>query len=303
MTSPTLLSLDDVHVDYEGIISALRGVSLDVHHREIVALLGSNGAGKTTTLKAASALLEAERGAITQGAVRFSDLPPTRLTPRGLAQAGLVQVLEGRRCFSHLSVHENLISGTLARRTPRAQADADIARIYELFPRLKERISSPAGFLSGGEQQMLAIGRALMLRPRLLLLDEPSIGLAPQIVREIFDAIAQLNRAERARRVAHRAPRGLARERPCGAGRQRRRALAPRGHPAFLSRPRRVRAGSSRDPQGNAARRTCQLTKSSTLHEPSYSRFPPSVCFPCRRSASAILGRLGCLTAHSRRAF
>ena len=217
MTRPTLLSLDDVHVDYEGIISALRGVSLDVHDREIVALLGSNGAGKTTTLKAASALLEAERGAITQGAVRFSDLPAGRLTPRGLAQAGLVQVLEGRRCFSHLSVHENLVSGTLALRAPRAQADADIARVYELFPRLKERVSSPAGFLSGGEQQMLAIGRALMLRPRLLLLDEPSIGLAPQIVREIFDAIAQLNQrdglsvliaeqnARAALRIAHRA--------------------------------------------------------------------------------------------------
>jgi branched-chain amino acid transport system ATP-binding protein len=197
MTRPTpLLSLEDVHVDYEGIISALRGVSLDVHDGEIVALLGSNGAGKTTTLKAASALLEAERGAITRGAVRFADLPPRRLTPRGLAQAGLVQVLEGRRCFSHLSVHENLVSGTLARRTPRAQIDADIARIYELFPRLKERVSSSAGFLSGGEQQMLAIGRALMLRPRLLLLDEPSIGLAPQIVREIFDAIAELNRRD-----------------------------------------------------------------------------------------------------------
>jgi branched-chain amino acid transport system ATP-binding protein len=217
MTSPTLLSLDDVHVDYEGIISALRGVSLHVHDREIVALLGSNGAGKTTTLKAASALLEAERGAITRGAVHFAGLPSAQLTPRGLAQAGLVQVLEGRRCFSHLSVHENLVSGTLARRTPRAQVDASIARIYELFPRLKERISSPAGFLSGGEQQMLAIGRALMSGPRLLLLDEPSIGLAPQIVREIFDAIAQLNQrdglgvliaeqnARAALRIAHRA--------------------------------------------------------------------------------------------------
>ena len=218
MTQRTpLLSLDDVHVDYEGIISALRGVSLGVHEGEIVALLGSNGAGKTTTLKAASALLEAERGAITRGSVRFSDLPPRRLTPRGLAQAGLVQVLEGRRCFSHLSVHENLLSGTLACRAPRAEAEAGLERAYVLFPRLRERMASPAGFLSGGEQQMLAIGRALMLRPRLLLLDEPSIGLAPQLVREIFDAISQLNRegglsvliaeqnARAALRIAHRA--------------------------------------------------------------------------------------------------
>ena len=197
MTDRTsLLSLDDVHVDYEGIISALRGVSLAVHPGEIVALLGSNGAGKTTTLKAASALLEAERGALTSGTVRFADLPPRAHTARGLARAGLVQVLEGRRCFPHLSVHENLISGTLARRSSRQQADADLERVYALFPRLRERIGASAGFLSGGEQQMLAIGRALMLRPRLLLLDEPSIGLAPQLVREIFDAIAQLNQRD-----------------------------------------------------------------------------------------------------------
>ncbi|HWO10382.1 MAG TPA: ABC transporter ATP-binding protein [Polyangiaceae bacterium] len=211
-----LLSVDDVHVDYEGIISALRGVSLDVRRGEIVALLGSNGAGKTTTLKAASGLLEAERGAITRGSIRFADLP-RRLDPRGLARAGLVQVLEGRRCFSHLSVHENLLSGTLVRRLRRGEAEADLEQVYALFPRLKERVASSAGFLSGGEQQMLAIGRALMLRPRLLLLDEPSIGLAPQIVREIFDAISRLNRegglsvliaeqnARAALRIAHRA--------------------------------------------------------------------------------------------------
>jgi branched-chain amino acid transport system ATP-binding protein len=193
-TTP-LLSLDDLHVDYEGIISALRGVSLAVFPGEIVALLGSNGAGKTTTLKAASALLQAERGAITQGRVRFAGAPE-RATPRQLAQAGLVQVLEGRRCFAHLSVHENLISGTLARRASRREATAESERIYALFPRLKVRIDAPAGLLSGGEQQMLAIGRALMLRPKLLLLDEPSIGLAPQIVREIFEVIAELNRKD-----------------------------------------------------------------------------------------------------------
>jgi branched-chain amino acid transport system ATP-binding protein len=194
--TPPLLSLVDVHVDYEGIISALRGVSLDVFPGEIVALLGSNGAGKTTTLKAASGLLDAERGAITQGRVRFADVPGERPSARPLARAGLIQVLEGRRCFAHLSVHENLISGALVRRASRQEMASDAERIYSLFPRLKVRIASAAGLLSGGEQQMLAIGRALMARPRLLLLDEPSIGLAPQIVQEIFDVITRLNRTE-----------------------------------------------------------------------------------------------------------
>jgi branched-chain amino acid transport system ATP-binding protein len=192
--TPPLLELDDIHVDYEGIISALRGVSLSVGRGEIVALLGSNGAGKTTTLKAASGLLEAERGAVTRGSVRFDHLHGAGLDPRRLVQAGLVQVLEGRRCFAHLSVHENLVSGALGRRASRAEVAADAERIYALFPRLSLRVGSAAGLLSGGEQQMLAIGRALMVRPRLLLLDEPSIGLAPQIVQEIFDVITRLNR-------------------------------------------------------------------------------------------------------------
>jgi branched-chain amino acid transport system ATP-binding protein len=191
-----LLSLDDVHVDYDGIVSALRGVSLTVFEGEIVALLGSNGAGKTTTLKAASSLLEAERGAITRGRVRFADVPEHTQDPRRLVQAGLVQVLEGRRCFAHLSVRENLLSGALGRKSSRQAATADAERIYSLFPRLSLRKESPAGLLSGGEQQMLAIGRALMLRPRLLLLDEPSIGLAPQVVREIFEVVAALNRSD-----------------------------------------------------------------------------------------------------------
>jgi branched-chain amino acid transport system ATP-binding protein len=194
--TPPLLQLDDIHVDYDGIISALRGVSLHVARGEIVALLGSNGAGKTTTLKAASGLLGAERGAITRGAVVFDGQRGAELDARGLVQAGLVQVLEGRRCFPHLSVHENLLTGALARRASRAEAAADAERIYASFPRLTQRIGSPAGLLSGGEQQMLAIGRALMVRPRLLLLDEPSIGLAPQIVQEIFDVITELNRSQ-----------------------------------------------------------------------------------------------------------
>jgi branched-chain amino acid transport system ATP-binding protein len=190
-TAAPLLSLEDVFVDYEGIISALRGVSFDVYPGEIVALLGSNGAGKSTTLAAASGLLEAQRGAITRGQVKF-DGQAARWGARRLARAGLVQVLEGRHCFPHLSVHENLLSGALVRRVSRREAAAEAERVYSLFPRLKVRVSASAGLLSGGEQQMLAIGRALMVKPKLLLLDEPSIGLAPQVVSEIFDAISAL---------------------------------------------------------------------------------------------------------------
>jgi branched-chain amino acid transport system ATP-binding protein len=191
-TESPLLSLQDVFVDYEGIISALRGVSFDVYPGEIVALLGGNGAGKSTTLAAASGLLEAQRGAITRGEVKFDGQVARSSDARRLARAGLVQVLEGRHCFPHLSVHENLLSGALVRRSSRREAAADAERIYALFPRLKVRISASAGLLSGGEQQMLAIGRALMTKPKLLLLDEPSIGLAPQVVREIFDAVSAL---------------------------------------------------------------------------------------------------------------
>jgi branched-chain amino acid transport system ATP-binding protein len=190
-TECPLLSLQDVFVDYEGIIAALRGVSFDVYPGEIVALLGGNGAGKSTTLAAASGLLPAQRGAITRGRITF-DGQVARSDARHLARAGLVQVLEGRHCFPHLSVHENLLSGALVRRSSRSEAAASAERIYTLFPRLKVRVSASAGLLSGGEQQMLAIGRALMTQPKLLLLDEPSIGLAPQVVREIFDAVSAL---------------------------------------------------------------------------------------------------------------
>ncbi|HVZ35332.1 MAG TPA: ABC transporter ATP-binding protein [Polyangiaceae bacterium] len=191
-----LLSIEGAHVAYEGIISALRGVSLEVHQGQIVALLGSNGAGKSSTLKAISGLLPAERGALTAGSIRFRGEPIAAQGPRGLARSGLVQVLEGRRCFAHLNVEENLISGSLSRRTGRRELTRDLDRIYRRFPRLRERVRTPAGYLSGGEQQMLAIGRALMLRPRLLLLDEPSIGLAPLVVQEIFEIITELNRQD-----------------------------------------------------------------------------------------------------------
>ena len=191
-----MLTLENAHVVYSGIISALRGVSLTVLPGQVVALLGSNGAGKSTTLKAASGLLAAERGALVEGRISFRGQDYATLDARRLAQGGLVQVLEGRRCFPHLTVEENLISGSLARRDSKATVRADLERIYVRFARLRERRGSQAGYLSGGEQQMLAIGRALMLRPTLLLLDEPSIGLAPQVVQEIFEIVAELNRDE-----------------------------------------------------------------------------------------------------------
>ena len=194
MTSPSepVLSLQNVHVAYDGIIVALRGVSLDVKQGSIVALLGGNGAGKTTTLKAASGLLAAERGAITLGSVSYRGQDNARREPRELVKAGLSQVLEGRHCFPHFSVEENLIAGALVRRPSRAELARKLARAYEQFPRLKARRRSLAGLTSGGEQQMLAIGRALMADPTLLLLDEPSMGLAPQIVEEIFEILRGL---------------------------------------------------------------------------------------------------------------
>jgi branched-chain amino acid transport system ATP-binding protein len=194
--SADILSIEDLEVAYEGIILALHGVSLRVARGAIVALLGANGAGKTTTLKAASALLRAERGEVTRGAVRFMNRSLRGLTPRDLAQRGLVQVLEGRRCFTRLSVEENLSSGTLSRRASRRELRADLERIYARFPRLKEKRKLAAGYASGGEQQMIALARALMLRPRLVLLDEPSMGLAPQVVEEIFEIVKQCNQEE-----------------------------------------------------------------------------------------------------------
>jgi branched-chain amino acid transport system ATP-binding protein len=195
VTTP-LLAIDDLEVVYDQIILALRGVSLVVPEGAVVALLGANGAGKTTTLKAASGLLAAEGGAITRGGISHRGRPGATFTPRQLVAQGVAQVLEGRRCFSHLTVEDNLIAGAMVRRPSRKALAADLERVYAHFPRLVDRRHARAGLLSGGEQQMVAIGRALMSRPRLLLLDEPSMGLAPQVVQEIFSIVTALNRQE-----------------------------------------------------------------------------------------------------------
>jgi branched-chain amino acid transport system ATP-binding protein len=191
--SPPLLELDRVDVAYDGIVVALRGVSLAVPERSIVALLGANGAGKSTTLKAASGLLSAERGEVRAGTVSFRGRPIASRSAVNLVREGLVQVLEGRHCFRHLTVEENLATGAYARKASRADLRESIERIYTRFPRLRERRRAQAGLLSGGEQQMLAIGRALVARPTLVLLDEPSMGLAPKVVEEIFALVRELH--------------------------------------------------------------------------------------------------------------
>ncbi|HEY2630630.1 MAG TPA: ABC transporter ATP-binding protein, partial [Usitatibacter sp.] len=159
--------------------------------------LGANGAGKTTTLKAISNLLAAERGDVTKGTIHFGDERVDRLNPSELVKRGVIQVMEGRHCFAHLTLEENLLTGAYTRNVPRAEIRADLERVYQFFPRLKQRRSSLAGYTSGGEQQMTAIGRALMARPKMILLDEPSMGLAPQIVEEIFEIVKNLNSTER----------------------------------------------------------------------------------------------------------
>jgi branched-chain amino acid transport system ATP-binding protein len=189
-----ILELEGVQAAYDGIVVALRGVSLVVPQGSIVALLGANGAGKSTTLMAASGLLRAERGAITRGAVRYRGRDVTGAGAPALVRDGLVQVLEGRHCFPHLTVDENLRSGALLRRPGRRALRAALDEVYAMFPRLAKARRKLAGFTSGGEQQMIAIGRALLTRPILVLLDEPSMGLAPQIVEEIFADIRVLNR-------------------------------------------------------------------------------------------------------------
>jgi branched-chain amino acid transport system ATP-binding protein len=191
--SETILSLNNIEVVYDHVILVLKGVSLDVSRGGVVALLGANGAGKTTTLKAISNLLRAERGEVTKGTIVFEGAAVEKLSPDILVKRGCIQVMEGRHCFGHLTVEDNLLTGAFTRRDGGAAIRADLERVYAYFPRLKERRTSLAGYTSGGEQQMCAIGRALMSRPKLILLDEPSMGLAPQIVEEIFAIVHDLN--------------------------------------------------------------------------------------------------------------
>ena len=190
-----LLAVNNIEVIYDHVILVLKGVSLEVHAGRIVALLGANGAGKSTTLKSISNLLRAERGDVTKGSVEFRGQRVDKLSPSALVKRGVVQVMEGRHCFAHLTVEENLLTGAFTR-GGRGDISADLEKVYAYFPRLKDRRASQSGYTSGGEQQMTAIGRALMARPSMILLDEPSMGLAPQIVEEIFEIVRDLNRKE-----------------------------------------------------------------------------------------------------------
>ncbi len=191
------LSVNNVEVIYDHVILVLKGVSLSVPEGKIVALLGANGAGKTTTLKAISNLLRAERGEVTKGTIEFRGRRVDRLNPAELVKLGVVQVMEGRHCFAHLTVEENLLTGAYTRSARRAELKEDLEKVYAYFPQLKERRATLAGYTSGGEQQMTALGRALMARPSMILLDEPSMGLAPQIVEEIFEIVKSLNQKEK----------------------------------------------------------------------------------------------------------
>ena len=188
-----LLLVNNIEVIYNHVILVLKGVSLAVPEGGIVALLGANGAGKTTTLKAVSNLLHAERGEVTKGSITFGGDQIQSLSPNELVRRGCIQVMEGRHCFSHLSVEDNLLSGAFTRRDGASAIRDDLELVYSYFPRLKVRRNSQAGYTSGGEQQMTAIGRALMSRPKMILLDEPSMGLAPQLVEEIFEIVKKLN--------------------------------------------------------------------------------------------------------------
>lgn len=191
-----ILSVKNIEIIYDHVILVLRGVSLEVPKGKIVALLGGNGAGKSTTLKSVSTLLASERGEITKGSIEFRGESTAGLTPNDMVMRGMVQVMEGRHCFGHLTVEDNLLTGAYTRSLSRAQTRDALEGIYHYFPRLKTRRSSLAGYTSGGEQQMTAIGRAMMAKPSMLLLDEPSMGLAPQIVAEIFEIIKDLNQKE-----------------------------------------------------------------------------------------------------------
>ena len=191
-----ILVVNNIEVIYDHVILVLKGVSLDVPKGGIVALLGANGAGKTTTLKAISNLLRAERGEVTKGQILYRGSRIDRLDAATLVKRGLCQVMEGRHCFQHLTVEENLLTGAYTRGALGSGVREDLEKVYGYFPRLRERRHAQAGYTSGGEQQMTALGRALMARPRLILLDEPSMGLAPQLVEEIFQIVRTLNREE-----------------------------------------------------------------------------------------------------------
>jgi len=191
-----ILRINNIEVIYDHVILVLKGVSLSVPEGGIVALLGANGAGKTTTLKAISNLLRAERGDVTKGTIELAGERIDRLSPHELVKRGVIQVMEGRHCFEHLTIEENLMTGAYTRGDGRAAIQQDLEKVYAYFPMLKERRASQAGYTSGGEQQMCAIGRALMSQPKMILLDEPSMGLAPQLVEGIFETVKRLNEEE-----------------------------------------------------------------------------------------------------------
>jgi branched-chain amino acid transport system ATP-binding protein len=193
---PTLLRVNNIEVVYDHVILVLKGVSLEVPKEAIVTLLGANGAGKTTTLKAISNLLHAERGEVTKGSIEYQGSRIDSLDPSTLVKRGVIQVMEGRHAFGHLTCEENLLTGAYTRQDGRVEIQRDLEMVYNYFPRLAERRYAKAGYVSGGEQQMMVIGRALMARPQLILLDEPSMGLAPQLVKEIFDIVWRLNQEE-----------------------------------------------------------------------------------------------------------
>ena len=194
--APDILQVNNIEVIYNHVILVLKGVSLTVPQGGIVAILGANGAGKTTTLRAISNLLHGERGAVTKGNILFDSNEIHNLTPNELVRRGCIQVMEGRHVFEHLSIEENLLTGAYTRKDGGAAIKRDIEMVYDYFPRLRERRKALAGYTSGGEQQMCAVGRALMSRPKMILLDEPSMGLAPQLVDEIFEIVNNLNKKE-----------------------------------------------------------------------------------------------------------
>ena len=195
-TSENILEINSIEVMYDSVISALHDVSLNVKKGQIVALLGGNGAGKSTTLKSISTMLAAERGKVTKGNILYDGTEVKNQSPYEMVALGMVQVLEGRRCFGHLTVEENIIAVAYSRKLSKSQIKEELEKIYGYFQRLRDRRKSQAGFTSGCEQQMIAVARAMMAKPKMLLLDEPSMGLAPQLVAEIFNIVKELNEKE-----------------------------------------------------------------------------------------------------------